>query len=67
MTLQTLCAALTNDVVINVTNNNEIVASFLRSTYASIAPAFLAGTVNSVAIVASGARVTSVDVVITTE
>lgn len=65
MTLQQLCTALTNEVTINVTSSNDLVASFLRSTYASIAATYLAGVVASVTINASGGSVKSVDVVIT--
>jgi len=67
MTLQNFCAALTNDVIINVTSNNEVVASFLRSTYASIAPTYLAGTVSSIALNVGGGSVKSVDVIITVQ
>lgn len=67
MTLQQLCAAMTDEVMINVTSANEVVASFMRSTYASIAATILAGTVSSISISAVGGSVKTVDVTVTLE
>ena len=65
MTLQQLCKLVTNQCTVNVTKDNEAVASFERSTYASLDDTLEASVVTSVNIIATASGVKSLDVVVT--
>ena len=64
MALSQLCAVLTNDTIIKVTYNNELIASFARETYESLSDTVLAYTVTSITITATSNSVKYVEVVV---
>lgn len=64
MTLTQFLTALNIDVTINVTKGNEKIASFLKSTYASIDATILAYTVTSISFTTGVGEIKSVDIVV---
>ena len=65
MTLTQLLVSLSDDVTINVTKDNEIIASFLKSTYSSIDSTILAYTVSTISISIGAGAVKSIEVTVT--
>lgn len=64
MTLEELCVATTNDFMVTVYLSDEVVAEFLRSTYASIVTTYLEATVSSVTFNATTTGTKSMTVVL---
>lgn len=64
MTLQDLCRATTNDFMVTVTQDGNVVATFLRSTYESIVTTYLEATVSTVTFKTNALKETSMEVVI---
>lgn len=65
MTLQNLCRLVTNQCTVNVTKDNEAVASFERSTYSSLDDTLEACVITSINIVASASGVKTLEVTVT--
>ena len=65
MTLSDLCRLVTNPCTVNVTKNNEVIASFDRKTYESIDDTLEANVVTSINIEASAGGVKELNVVVT--